>query len=175
MIFARSLCRWRHGSTLRAEKLVCVTLAFLERTSRTKRQESERKKRKEKETLRNGKGRSCHIPDFPVYLDVTKRALRANPPRVSRGGGEEERSGGGKGGPEGGRVSQVRRRKPGLTTYVRAYVLVTFRDTRFELSGCCPRAILHAAPRGQVSTNNSDLASTSRERPDPFPRENRRE
>lgn len=39
-------------------------------------------------------------------------------------------------------------------------MLVTFRDTRFELSGSCPRAILHAGnrpllpSRGQVSTEN---------------------
>lgn len=51
------------GNTLRRETGL-VTLAFLavERTSRTK-----------KDALRNGEGRSCHIPDFPVYLDVTKR------------------------------------------------------------------------------------------------------
>lgn len=50
-----------------------LTLAFLavERTSG----EKERKgKKKRDSTKREG---SCHIPDFPVYLDVTKRA-RAN-------------------------------------------------------------------------------------------------
>lgn len=55
-------------------KLVCLRWRF----SRLKGRAAKKKgKEKRRETQRNGKGRSCHIPDFPVYLDVTKRA-RAN-------------------------------------------------------------------------------------------------
>lgn len=65
------------GSTLQyrqSGKLVCLRWRF----SRLKGRAAKKKgKEKRRETQRNGKGKSCHIPDFPVYLDVTKRA-RAN-------------------------------------------------------------------------------------------------
>lgn len=93
------------------------------------------------DAVRNGKGRSCHIPDFPVYLDVTKRG------RVSRRGGR-------------GTDTSGRKRRRGYAA--RAYVLaVTFRDTRFELNDARPRAISPAvaAPRASVNGHGGDLAA----------------
>lgn len=124
-----------------ADKLVCLRWRFSRSKGRAGRK---------KGTLRNGKGRSCHIPDFPVYLDVTKR-------------GGANRHGGTGTTQEAGIATYVR-------TYVRTYVLVTFRDTRFELSGSCPRAILHVVAAPGASVNGHCTASTPR-KTGSFPRE----
>lgn len=124
-----------------ADKLVCLRWRFSRLKGRAERK---------KGTLRNGKGRSCHIPDFPVYLDVTKR-------------GGANRHGGTGTTQEAGIATYVR-------TYLRTYVLVTFRDTRFELSGSCPRAILHAVAAPGASVNGHCTASTPR-KTGSFPRE----
>lgn len=63
---------WPGVRYARRRKLVCVTLAFLAvgKDEQDEERGKKRREREKKETLRNGKGRSCHIPDFPVYLDA---------------------------------------------------------------------------------------------------------